>query len=78
MLRCSWSLSFGGVYTITPPNGPVDTAYKINRFTGKVWLIKTYAKPLAQGQVRVITAREAEVRKDPRFKRRRTSKLCHD
>lgn len=26
----------GGVYTITPPSGPVDTAYKINRFTGKV------------------------------------------
>lgn len=53
----------GGVYTITPPSGPVDTAYKMNRFTGKVWLIKTYAKPLAQGQVRVLTAREAEVEK---------------
>ena len=53
----------GGVYTITPPNGPVDAAYKINRFTGKVWLIKTYAKPMAQGQLRVITAREAEVEK---------------
>ena len=53
----------GGVYTITPPSGPVDTAYKMNRFTGKVWLIKTYAKPMAQGQVRVITAREAEVEK---------------
>jgi hypothetical protein len=39
----------------------VDTAYKINRFTGKVWLVKTYAKPLAQGQVRVIAAREAAV-----------------
>ena len=51
----------GGVYTVTPPNGPVDTAYKINRFTGKVWLIKTYAKPV--GQVRVIAAREAEVEK---------------
>ena len=24
----------GGVYTITPPSGPVDTAYKMNRFTG--------------------------------------------
>jgi hypothetical protein len=35
----------------------------MNRFTGKVWLIKTYAKPLAQGQVRVLTAREAEVEK---------------
>src|SRR5882724_7885137 len=53
----------GGVYTITPPSGPVDTAYKMNRFTGKVWLIKTYAKPMAQGQVRVLTAREAEVEK---------------
>jgi hypothetical protein len=53
----------GGVYTITPPSGPVDTAYKINRFTGKVWLIKTYSKPMAQGQVRVLTAREAEVEK---------------
>jgi hypothetical protein len=53
----------GGVYTNTPPSGPVDTAYKMNRFTGKVWLIKTYAKPMAQGQVRVLTAREAEVEK---------------
>ncbi len=53
----------GGVYTITPPSGPVDTAYKMNRFTGKLWLIKTYAKPMAQGQVRVLTAREAEVEK---------------
>jgi hypothetical protein len=51
----------GGVYTITPPSGPVDAAYKINRFTGKVWLIKTYAKPMARGQVRVLVAREAEV-----------------
>jgi hypothetical protein len=56
-------LILGGVYTITPPSGPVDAAYKINRFTGKVWLIKTYAKPAAQGQVRVIAAREAEVEK---------------
>ena len=53
----------GGVYTITPPSGPVDTAYKMNRFTGTVWLIKTFAKPVAQGQVRVLTAREAEVEK---------------
>jgi hypothetical protein len=53
----------GGVYTITPPSGPVDTAYKMNRFTGTVWLIKTYAKPMAQGQVRVLTAREAVVEK---------------
>ena len=57
------ALTIGGVYTITPPNGPVDTAYKINRFTGKIWLVKTYAKPLAQGQLRVIAAREAEVEK---------------
>ena len=58
----------GGVYTITPPSGPVDAAYKMNRFTGKVWLIKTYAKPLAQGQVRVLTAREAEVEKTRELK----------
>jgi len=58
----------GGVYTITPPSGPVDTAYKINRFTGKVWLIKTCAKPLAQGQVRVLAAREAEVEKTRELK----------
>ena len=51
----------GGVYTVTPPSGPVDTAYKLNRFTGKVWLIKTYAKPV--GPLRVIAAREAEVEK---------------
>ena len=38
----------GGVYTITPPSGPVDTAYKMNRFTGKVWLIKTYSKGMQQ------------------------------
>jgi hypothetical protein len=41
----------------------VDVAYKINRFTGKVWLIKTYAKPMAEGQLRVISARQAEVEK---------------
>jgi hypothetical protein len=51
----------GGVYTVTPPSGPVDTAYKLNRFTGKVWLIKTYAKPV--GPLRVIAARKAEVEK---------------
>ncbi len=55
------SLFLGGVYTITSPNGPVDTAYMINRFTGKVWLIKTYSKPV--GQVRVLSARLAEVEK---------------
>lgn len=53
------SLIIGGIYTITPPNGPVDTAYKINRFTGKVWLIKTYSKPV--GNLRVLAAREAKV-----------------
>jgi hypothetical protein len=53
------SLFIGGIYTITPPNGPVDTAYKINRFTGKVWLVKTYDKQV--GQLRVLSAREAAV-----------------
>lgn len=53
------SLVFGGVYTITAPNGPVDSAYKMNRFTGKVWLIKTYSKQV--GQLRVLAARQAEV-----------------
>jgi hypothetical protein len=51
----------GGLYTITPPAGPVDTAYKMNRLTGKVWLIKTYTKQV--GQVRVLAARQAEVEK---------------
>jgi len=55
------ALILGGVYAITPPSGPVDAAYKINRFTGRVWLIKTYAKPV--GQMRVLVAREAEVEK---------------
>ena len=53
------ALFIGGIYTVTPPNGPVDTAYKINRFTGKVWLIKTYDKQV--GQIRVLAAREAPV-----------------
>jgi len=34
------ALLIGGIYTVTPANGPVDTAYKINRFTGKVSLSK--------------------------------------
>ena len=51
----------GGLYTITPANGPVDTAYKINRFTGKVWMIKTYTKQV--GPIRVLAAREADVEK---------------
>ena len=55
------SFFVGGVYTITTPNGPVDTAYMINRFSGKVWLIKTYSKQV--GQVRVLSARLAEVEK---------------
>ena len=54
-------LLLGGLYTITPPNGPVDAAYKINRLTGRVWLVKTYSKQV--GQLRVLTAREAEVEK---------------
>ena len=53
------ALIIGGIYTITPPNGPVDTAYKINRFTGTVSLIKTYSKPV--GNLRVLAAREAKV-----------------
>ena len=53
------ALLIGGIYTVTPPNGPVDTAYKVNRFTGRVWLIKTYDKQV--GQIRVMAAREADV-----------------
>jgi len=53
------SLFIGGIYTVTSPNGPVDTAYKINRFTGNVWLIKTYNKQV--GQLSVMAAREASV-----------------
>ncbi|MGH7772791.1 MAG: hypothetical protein ACREQA_11230 [Candidatus Binatia bacterium] len=52
---------FGGLSIITPPNGPVDAAYKMNRLTGKVWLIKTYTKQV--GPIRVVAAREAEVEK---------------
>ena len=53
------ALFIGGIYTVTAPNGPVDTAYKINRFTGNVWLIKTYNKQV--GQLSVMAAREASV-----------------
>jgi hypothetical protein len=53
------SLFIGGIYTVTPPNGPVDTAYKMNRFTGNVWLVKTYVKQV--GQLQVLAAREASV-----------------
>lgn len=55
------SIALGGLYTITTPNGPVDTAYKINRLTGHVWLVKTYTKQV--GELRVLAAREAEVEK---------------
>ncbi len=58
-------LLLGGLYTITPPNGPVDTAYKMNRLTGRVWLVKTYSKQV--GQIRVLAAREAEVEKTKQF-----------
>lgn len=51
----------GGLYTITAPNGPVDAAYKMNRLTGRIWLIKTYTKQV--GPIRVLTARQAEVEK---------------
>ncbi|HEX9442991.1 MAG TPA: hypothetical protein VGA73_02680 [Candidatus Binatia bacterium] len=51
----------GGLYAITPPNGPVDTAYVMNRLTGKVWLVKTYTKQV--GNIRVLSARQAEVEK---------------
>ncbi|MBI2360712.1 MAG: hypothetical protein HYV04_17705 [Deltaproteobacteria bacterium] len=56
---------FGGLYTITAPNGTVDVAYKMNRLTGRVWLIKTYSKQV--GPVRVLAAREAMVEKTKDF-----------
>ncbi|OGP19243.1 MAG: hypothetical protein A2038_09075 [Deltaproteobacteria bacterium GWA2_57_13] len=56
---------FGGLYTITPPNGMVDVAYKMNRVTGRVWLIKTYGKQV--GPVRVLAAREAVVERTKDF-----------
>ena len=46
---------------ITPPSGPVDAAFKVNRFTGRVWLIKTYTKQV--GPIRVLAARQADVEK---------------
>jgi hypothetical protein len=55
----------GGLYTITTPNGPVDSAYKINRLTGRVWLVKTYSKQVET--IRVLAAREAEVEKTKQF-----------
>ena len=61
VLILALSLASGGIYTITPPNGPVDTACKVNRFTGQVWLIKTYTKQV--GPIRVLAARQADVEK---------------
>ena len=61
VLILALSLVSGGLYTVTSPNGPVDTAYKINRFTGQVWLIKTYTKQV--GPLHVLAARQAEVEK---------------
>ena len=61
VLILAWSVVSGGIYTITPPSGPVDAAYKINRFTGQVWLIKTYTKQV--GPIRVLAARQADVEK---------------
>ena len=61
VLIVALSLASGGIYMITPPNGPVDAAYKVNRFTGRVWLIKTYPKQV--GPIRVLAARQADVEK---------------
>lgn len=61
VLILALSLVSGGLYTVTSPNGPVDTAYKINRFTGQVWLIKTYTKQV--GPLHVLAARQADVEK---------------
>lgn len=61
VLILALSLVPGGLYSITSPNGPVDTAYKINRFTGQVWLIKTYTKQV--GPLHVLAARQADVEK---------------
>jgi hypothetical protein len=61
VLVVSLSLASGGIYMITPPSGPVDAAYKVNRFTGRVWLIKTYTKQV--GPIRVLAARQADVEK---------------
>ena len=61
VLILAWSFLAGGIYMITPPSGPVDAAYKVNRFTGQVWLSKTYTKEV--GPIRVLAARQAEVEK---------------
>jgi hypothetical protein len=61
VLILALSIASGGIYAITPPSGPVDAAYKVNRFTGRVWLIKTYTKQV--GPIRVLAARQADVEK---------------
>ena len=61
VLIVALSLASGGIYMITPPSGPVDAAFKVNRFTGRVWLIKTYTKQV--GPIRVLAARQADVEK---------------
>ncbi len=61
VLIVALSSASGGIYMITPPNGPVDAAYKVNRFTGQVWLVKTYTKQV--GPIRVLAARQADVEK---------------
>src|SRR5262249_49374748 len=53
------SLIIGGIFTVTTPNGPVGSADKNNRFTGQIWLVKTYRKTV--GKLRVLAAREAKV-----------------
>lgn len=57
----AWSIVARGIYTITPPSGPVVAADKVNRFTGQVYLSKTYTKQV--GPIRVLAARQAEVEK---------------
>src|SRR3970040_1855442 len=61
VLIVALSLASGGLYTITPPNRPVDADIKVNGFTGHVWLIKTYTKQV--GPIRVLAARQADVEK---------------
>jgi len=53
------SILIGASTPLPHPTGRVDTAYKMNRFTGNVWLVKTYVKQV--GQLRVPAAREATV-----------------
>ena len=76
VLILALSVASGGVYTITAPNGPVDTAYKVNRFTGQVWLIKTYTKQV--GPIRVLAARQADVEKTKEITEADRSAGCDD